>query len=66
MIADGRGIERSHFEIVADSKSGLSIGDTIRLGRNPFTVVELVEDTMNSAGDPAMFITLSDAQVLQT
>lgn len=65
-IAAGRGIERSHFEIVADVKAGLSVGDVIRLGRNPFTVVGLVEDTMNSAGDPAAFITLRDSQVLQT
>ena len=65
-ISVGRGISQSHFEIVADAKSGLSVGDVIRLGRDPFTVVGLVEDTMNSAGDPAAFITLRDAQVLQT
>ena len=65
-IIAGRGIEQTHFEIVADSKSGLSVGDVIRLGRDPFTVVGLVKDTMNSGGDPAMFITLRDAQVLQT
>ena len=64
-IIAGRGIEQTHFEIVADSKSGLSVGDVIRLGRDPFTVVGLVKDTMNSGGDPAMFITLRDAQVLQ-
>ncbi|MDO5758129.1 MAG: ABC transporter permease [Rhodobacterales bacterium] len=64
-ILEGRGIEQSHFEIVADDKSGLSIDDVIRLGRNPFTVVGLVKDTMNSGGDPAVFITLRDAQVLQ-
>lgn len=66
VISAGRGIEQSHFEIVADSKSGLSIGDVIRLGRDPFTVVGLVQNTMNSGGDPAVFITLRDAQVLQT
>lgn len=66
VIVEGRGIEQSHFEIVADSKSGLSISDVIRLGRNSFSVVGLVENTMNSGGDPAVFITLRDAQVLQT
>jgi putative ABC transport system permease protein len=66
VISEGRSIEKSHFEIVADDKSGLKIGDVIRLGRNPFTVVGLVKDTMNSGGDPAVFITLRDAQVLQT
>ena len=66
IISEGRSIEKSHFEIVADDKSGLKVGDVIRLGRNPFTVVGLVKDTMNSGGDPAVFITLRDAQVLQT
>ncbi|CUH66457.1 ABC exporter transmembrane subunit, DevC protein [Thalassovita gelatinovora] len=65
-IAAGRGLEASHFEMVADTKSGLALGDTIPLGRNRFEVVGLVKDTMNSGGDPAIFITLADAQVLQT
>ena len=65
-IARGRGITQSHFELVADRKTGLRIGDRIRLGRDSFAVVGLVEDVMNSAGDPAAFITLSDAQTLQS
>jgi putative ABC transport system permease protein len=43
IIAEGRGIGASHFELVADRKTGLLPGDTIRLGRNRFTVVGLVE-----------------------
>lgn len=65
-IAEGRNLQQSHFEMVADAKAGLAIGDTMRLGRNRFTVVGLVRDTMNSGGDPAVFITLADAQVLQS
>ncbi len=65
-IIEGRGLEASHFEMVADAKTGLVPGDTIELGRNRFEVVGLVKDTMNSGGDPASFITLADAQVLQT
>ncbi len=65
-IINGRGLEASHFELVADEKTGLSTGDTIRLGRNLFRVVGLVRDVMNSGGDPAIFMTLADAQVLQT
>jgi putative ABC transport system permease protein len=61
----GRNIQQSHFELVADVKSGLTLGDHIRLGRNSFRVVGLVENTMNSGGDPVLFITLSDAQTLQ-
>ena len=65
-ISEGRNLEVSHFEMVADAKTGLTLGDTIELGRNRFEVVGLVRDTMNSGGDPAVFITLADAQVLQT
>lgn len=65
-ITEGRGLVASHFELVADAKSGLRPGDTITLGRDLFRVVGLVRDTMNSGGDPAIFITLADAQVLQT
>ena len=66
IIAEGRGIGTSHFELVADRKTGLVLGDTIRLGRNRFTVVGLVEGAMNSGGDPAVYMTLDDAMVLQT
>jgi putative ABC transport system permease protein len=64
-IAEGRGIGASHFEMVADRKTGLSPGETIRLGRNRFTVVGLVEGAMNSGGDPAVYVTLADAMALQ-
>ncbi|MFZ2101045.1 MAG: ABC transporter permease [Oricola sp.] len=65
-IAEGRGITQTHFELVADRETGLVVGDRIRLGRNSFAVVGLVEDTMNSGGDPAAFVTLADAQTLQS
>lgn len=66
IVSEGRNITRSHFELVADRRSGLRLGDRIRLGRDLFAVVGLVDDTMNSGGDPASFITLADAQVLQS
>lgn len=65
-IAEGRGIGAGHFELVADRKTGLPPGETIRLGRNRFTVVGLVEGAMNSGGDPAVYVTLADAMALQT
>jgi putative ABC transport system permease protein len=64
-IAEGRGLGTSHFELLADRKTGLVPGDTIRLGRDRFTVVGLVEDAMNSGGDPAVYVTLADAMALQ-
>ena len=61
----GRGIVRSHHELVADRSTGLVIGDRIPLGRNTFSVVGLTEHQVNSGGDPAAYITLLDAQKLQ-
>ena len=64
-IADGRTIGQSHFEMVADRRSGLELGDRVRLGRTTFTVVGLTENQVASGGDPVAFITLLDAQKLQ-
>jgi putative ABC transport system permease protein len=64
-IIEGRGIARSHFEMVADSASGLSVGDRVKLGRDTFSVVGLTQHQVNSGGDPAVYITLMDAQKLQ-
>jgi putative ABC transport system permease protein len=64
-IAAGRTIAKSHFEMVADRRSGLEIGDRVRLGRTIFTVVGLTENQVASGGDPVAFITLLDAQKLQ-
>lgn len=64
-IAQGRSIARSHYEMVADRSSGLTVGDRIQLGRNVFTAVGLTRHQVNSGGDPAVYITLPDAQKLQ-
>lgn len=64
-IVEGRAIERSHFEMVADQATGLVLGDRIKLGRNTFAVVGLTRHQVNSGGDPAVYITLGDAQKLQ-
>jgi putative ABC transport system permease protein len=64
-VAAGRTIGQSHFEMVADRRSGLELGDRVRLGRTTFTVVGLTENQVASGGDPVAFITLRDAQKLQ-
>lgn len=64
-IVEGRDIARSHYEMVADQATGLTLGERIQLGRNTFTVVGLTRYQVNSGGDPAVYITLSDAQRLQ-
>lgn len=64
-VVAGRSIARKHFEMVADRTTGLELGDRIRLGRNTFAVVGLTQHQVNSGGDPAVYITLPDAQKLQ-
>ncbi len=64
-IASGRMIGKSHFEMVVDRGSGLSLGDRITLGRTTFSVVGLTANQVASSGDPVAFITLLDAQKLQ-
>lgn len=64
-IVEGRAIARHRYELVADRLSGLVVGDRIALGRNTFTVVGLTRQQVNSGGDPAVYITLPDAQKLQ-
>lgn len=64
-IAAGRTIARSHYEMVADKRSGLSPGERVELGRNTFTVVGLTDGQVSSGGDPIVYITLLDSQELQ-
>ncbi len=64
-IVAGRPIARSHYELIADRRTGLALGDGVQLGRNWFTVVGLTENHIASGGDPAVFMTLLDSQELQ-
>lgn len=64
-IVGGRAISRSHYELVADLTTGLTLGDRLRLGRNVFTVVGLTRHQVSSGGDPSVYISLLDAQKLQ-
>lgn len=64
-IVLGRSIAHSHYEMVADRTTGLELGDRIQLGRRIFAVVGLTQHQVNTGGDPAIYITLPDAQKLQ-
>jgi putative ABC transport system permease protein len=64
-IAEGQPIGRSHYELIADRRSGLRIDDRVKLGRETFTVVGMTEDMVASGGDPVVFMTLLDSQKLQ-
>ncbi len=61
----GRPITRTHYEALADVKTGLSLGEQIRIRRHEYTVVGLTRRMVSSSGDPMIFITLKDAQEVQ-
>jgi putative ABC transport system permease protein len=64
-IVAGRPLLRSHYEAVADEKTGLLVGDSVRIRRNDYTVVGLTRRATSSSGDPMLFIPLKDAQEVQ-
>lgn len=64
-IVDGRPILRSRYEMIADRRTGLALGERVKLGRDTFTVVGRTQDLVASGGDPVVFVTLRDAQRLQ-
>ncbi len=64
-LVAGRQLTRSHYEAVADVKTGFRLGDTIRIRRHDYTVVGLTRRMVSSGGDPMVFIPLKDAQEAQ-
>ncbi len=64
-LVAGRGLQKSHYEIVVPVKLGFTLGDRIKLGRNIYTVVGMTKGVVSSGGDPALFVSLKDSQELQ-
>jgi putative ABC transport system permease protein len=64
-LVAGRYITRSHYEAVADVRTGFVLGDRIRIRRHDYTVVGLTRRMVSSGGDPMVFIPLKDAQEAQ-
>jgi len=64
-LVAGRHITRSHYEAVADVKTGFALGERIRIRRHDYTVVGLTQRMVSSGGDPMVFIPLKDAQEAQ-
>lgn len=64
-LVAGRPITRSHYEALADVKTGLRLGQQIRLRRQTYSVVGLTQRMVSSGGDPMLFVTLKDAQEAQ-
>lgn len=64
-LVAGRPLTRSHYEAVADVKTGFALGDRIRIRRHEYNVVGLTQRMVSSGGDPMVFILLKDAQEAQ-
>ncbi len=64
-ITSGRGLTGRNFEAVVDSRAKLMPGDHIQLGRNNFTIVGTTDNAVSSGGEPAIYLSLDDAQKLQ-
>lgn len=61
-IVRGRAPREPHYEVVADLKIGLAIGQTFPLGNDTFTVVGLTKGAVDLGGNPLMYLSLADAQ----
>lgn len=64
-LVSGRQITRSHYEAVADIKTGFQLGDKITIRRNTYEIAGLTKRMVSSSGDPMIFIPLKDAQEAQ-
>ncbi|MDR3563193.1 MAG: ABC transporter permease [Negativicutes bacterium] len=64
-LVAGRTIAKDHYEAIADVKTGFKVGDKIGIRRDEYTVVGLTDRMVSSGGDPVVFITMKDAQIVQ-
>src|SRR6516165_10536700 len=62
IIIAGRGIEASHYEVVANDSAGFHVGERLRLGNFDYTVVGLTKNMVGFTADPVIYATLLDAQ----
>ncbi len=61
----GRPLALNHFEMIADRRLGLPLGERIRLGKEKYTVVGITENMISSSGDGLAFFTVADALDIQ-
>ncbi|MFY9328217.1 MAG: ABC transporter permease [Georgfuchsia sp.] len=61
----GRPVTRSHYEAIADEKTGFHVGDRVHIRRHEYAVVGLTRRMVSASGDPMIFVPLKDAQEVQ-
>ena len=64
-IIAGRNIRQKHYEMVVAKSMKIELGEMLRLGQNEYSVVGISENIVSSSGDPAVYVTLADAQDIQ-
>jgi len=64
-LAQGRAIVAPHYEMVADRKLGLQLGDRVPLGTDVYRVVGITGGAVDSGGNPIVYLALADAQKVQ-
>ena len=64
-IVRGRAIREAHYEMVADAKLRLALGDKVRLATHDYTVVGITRGAVDAAGNPLVYLSLPDAQTVQ-
>lgn len=64
-LVSGRALRQNHFELIADRKLGLELGERIKLGKETYTVVGLTANMISSSGDAIACVTTSDAMAIQ-
>jgi putative ABC transport system permease protein len=62
----GRSLSAARFELIADESTGLVLGEQVRLGRDDYTVVGVTRGQVDSAGDGLVFVTIPDAQAIDS
>jgi len=61
-LVAGRLIEAAHWEVVADARLGIGLGERLRLGARDYTIVGLTRGAVDPAGNPVIYLSLPDAQ----
>jgi putative ABC transport system permease protein len=64
-LVQGRSLRAAHFEMVADRKLGLSLGQEVALSGDTYTVVGVTAGAVDASGNPVVYLSLPDAQSVQ-
>lgn len=65
-LTAGRHLRNGHYEAIADQTLGFELNDAIRLGRDDYRIVGLTRGQVDISGDGILFVSIPDAQSLDT